>query len=254
MLKEYSLEVFKDRHNHHQEILPGPEPIHMEIHFHTEVHLPSISDLEEEHYAKQYVRARRIPAHMHRYLFFAKDFKAFVESLGIEREGLHDNDHRLVIPFFDEEKRLVMVQGRALGESKLRYIAISIIPGFKFFGMDRVNRDERVYVLEGPIDAMMIPNAIATGDSDLTRVGILGLKDTVLVYDNEPRNKEIIRQMEEAIDMGFRICIWPEKVTEKDINEMVIKHFFVDTVVKTIDNNTHEGLRAKLELTKWRKI
>ena len=145
-----------------------------------------------------------------------------------------------------------MVQGRSLTGSELRYITISIVPGFKFYGVDRLDKTKKVYVFEGPIDSMVVENAIATGDSDFTRVGVLGLKDVTLVFDNEPRNKEIVKQIEKAIDMGFNICLFPESIKEKDINQMVMRDYYMD-LPKLINENTFSGLRAKLEFSKWRK-
>ena len=94
--------------------------------FKTKIDLPNITNLPDEHFAKQYVLSRKIPDKHHSDLYFASDFKAFVESLNIEKDGLKENDPRLVIPFFDEEKNLISFQGRALGESKLRYITVKV--------------------------------------------------------------------------------------------------------------------------------
>ena len=31
------------------------------------------------------------------------------------------------------------------------------------------------------------------------------------VYDNEPRSKEILKKIEEVIDLGWSVCIWDDK-------------------------------------------
>ena len=147
---------------------------------------------------------------------FAADFKKFVEvDLKIEKDGLKEDDPRLVIPFFNEEKTLVSFQGRALGESKLRYITVKLDENnHKVFGLDRVvldDEEKEVYVTEGPIDSMFLENAVATADSNLKSADrVINKTKLVLVFDNEPRNKDICRMMEQAIEEHYKIVIWPE--------------------------------------------
>ena len=167
----------------------------------------------------------------------------------------------MVIPFYDEEKNLVAFQGRALGESKLRYITVKIDKdNHKVFGMDRVSvdmddEDKMVYVTEGPIDSLFLDNAIATADANLrTAAKHIDKSKLVLIYDNEPRNKDICRQMEQAIEEHFNIVIWPEMIQEKDINEMILSGFSPDEIQDIISKNTYQNLRAKIEFVNWKKV
>ena len=121
LVKEYALERYKNgeqgRDNY---VKPTFEELKTETpKFKKSLDIPSVNSLPEEHYAKVYVESRRIPERFHSDLYFAEDFKSFVESLEIEKEGLKEDDPRLIIPFYDEDKNLVAFQGRALGESKL---------------------------------------------------------------------------------------------------------------------------------------
>ena len=82
------------------------------------------------------------------------------------------------------------------------------------------------------------------------------IKDNaILVYDNEPRNKEIIKKIEEVIDLGYRVCIWNDKrITEyKDINDMIMSGLSESEVVDIINSNTVYGLSAKLQLMEYKK-
>lgn len=217
--------------------------------------LDSIDSLPDSHYAKVYVNGRKIPQERHKELYYAPDFKLFVESLGIEKEKLAEEDARLIIPFYNENKELIAFQGRALGVSKMRYITITVVEDIpKFYGLDRIDRNKKVYVVEGPIDSMFIPNAIATADSDLTRAGMLGIPNVTLVYDNEPRNREIVKQIEHAIDLGYNVTLLPENIKEKDINEQILNGISPDEMLAMIDNFTFSNLRAKLEFSNWKKI
>ena len=189
-------------------------------------------------------------------LYFAPDFKRFVETLGIEKESLHKDDTRLVIPFYDSKKNLIAIQGRALGKSELRYITIKLNDDFdKVFGLDRINQDEMIYVVEGPIDSMFLQNAVATADANLESITKLFDKSKVtLVFDNEPRNKQIVEKINLAIDNHFNVVIWPEFIDSKDINEMVLDGFSPDEIQDIISKNTFVNLRAKMEFVNWKKV
>lgn len=259
LLKEYALERYKNgedgKANYEKpefEELKGKPVFKIQ----TKINLPSIAELPENHYAKEYVLTRKIPEKFHDILFFAEDFKSFVESLQIEKDGLKENDPRLVIPFYNQEKELVSFQGRSLGESKLRYITVKLDENnHKVFGLDRIDLNEDVYVTEGPIDSMFLDNAIATADANLKSADkVVDKSKIVLVFDNEPRNKDICRQMEIAIDQHYRIVIWPEMVEEKDINEMILSGFTSEELQDIMKYNTFQNLRAKMEFINWKKV
>lgn len=258
LLKEYQLERYKNGETGNNNY-PKPEFEEFKIDkpiFKKALELPSIESLPEEHFAKVYVQQRRIPETFFTQLYYAEDFASFIQSLGIEKEGLHKDDKRLVIPFYNAEKELMAVQGRSLGESKLRYITLKLHDeNKKVYGLDRANTEEMIYVVEGPIDSMFVPNAIATADSNLETIGdILDKSKFTLVFDNEPRNKEIVKKIEHAIDNHFNVVIWPEFIEEKDINDMVINNnFSPDEIQDIIDKNTYVNLRAKMEFVNWKK-
>ena len=263
LLKEYTLERYKNgetgTHNY-----PKPEFEEFKTEtpkFKKALELPTIESLPEAHFAKNYVQQRRIPENFSSQLYYAEDFAAFIHGLGIEKEGLHKNDKRLVIPFYNKEKELVAIQGRSLGESKLRYITLKLHDdNKKIYGLDRLDLDptdeeQKIYVFEGPIDSMFITNAVATADSNLESItDTLDKSKVVLVFDNEPRNKEIVSKLEHAIDNHFNVVIWPEIIQEKDVNDMVLSGFSPDEIEDFISKNTFVNLRAKMEFVNWKKV
>jgi len=258
LLQEYQLERYKNGETGNNNY---PKPDFEEYKqetpkFKKSLELPSIDSLPEAHYAKMYVQQRRIPETFWSQLYYAEDFAAFIQNLGIENAGLKEKDNRLVIPFYDKEKNLVAVQGRALGESKLRYITLKLHDdNKKIYGLDRIDEDKLVYVVEGPIDSMFLENAVATADSNLESItNVLDKSKVALVFDNEPRNKEIVAKMEHAIDNHFNVVIWPPMIEKKDINDMVLDGFSPDEIQDIIDNNTFVNLRAKMEFVNWKKV
>lgn len=258
LLKEYQLERYKDGNNNKTDHkAPTFEEFKTKPVFKKALSIPSIESLPEEHYAKTYVRSRKIPEHFYSTLYFAEDFKKFVQDLQIPKDGLQDNDPRLVIPFYDEDKNLIAFQGRALGESKLRYITVKMNDdGYKVFGLDRIDKEKRIYVTEGPIDSMFVDNAVATADANLPAITrIFDKTQVVLIFDNEPRNKDIVKKMEECIEDHYQVVIWPPMMESyKDINDMILDGFTEDEIQDIIDNNTFVNLRAKIEFMNWNKI
>jgi transcription elongation factor Elf1 len=222
--------------------------------------LKKVSQLSPDHRVKKLVDARKIPTPFHAKLFSCPNFKQFTNKLvpnKFDEESIARDETRLLIPFFDKEKRLHAYQGRALGNSKVKYITIILddsVP--KVYGLDSVNFDKTTYVFEGPIDSMFIPNSIATAGGDLvSAIGTFNDKQNmVIVYDNEPRSRETIKKLDKAIMQGYNVVIWPENLDHKDVNDMVLAGMSSEFITHIMKTNTYRDLAAKLALTKWSKI
>lgn len=255
LLKEYSVERFR-QDQPEPETSPLVEFTDSKPTFKKSLKLKTIAELSDSHLARKYCLDRKIPEESFHNLYYAPDFKKFVNDLGIEKEKLVENDKRLVIPFFDKDKNLVALQGRTLTNSGMRYITVKMSDeNAKFFGIDKINEKEKIYVVEGPIDSLFLNNAIATADSNLVRAGdVLDKKNIVLVFDNEPRNKEIVKVLDKAIENHYNVVIWPEMIESKDINDMILEGFSVDEIKDIIEKNTFVNLRAKMEFINWKKV
>lgn len=252
LIREYSLERYKQgetgNHNYTKPTFDIPKPV-----FKEKIDLESISSLPEEHFAKVYVINRKIPKDRWSELYYAPDFAKFVASYGIDKE-LKNNDPRLVIPFYDKDKNLFAFQGRALSESKLKYITLKLNDDVeKFYGLDRVDLNKKIYVVEGPIDSMFLDNCIATADSNLAVASEIS-KNIVLINDNERRNKEIVKQIGHNIKSGYSVCLWPDTIELKDINDMILFGLTKEQILSIIDEHTYSGLRAEVEFNNWRKV
>lgn len=251
--EQYTLENYKNSPvtlGNTESILVKTKPI-----FNASLDLPSIASLPDDHFAKEYVRNRKIPESAYPQIYFSSNYKAFVESFGIDKD-IYENDIRLVIPFHDKEGNLTGFQGRTLTDSKIRYITIKLVEdGARIFNINRITEDSPIYVFEGPIDSMFIKNSVAVASSALhTAADFLDKSKLVLVYDNEPRNKEIVKQIEHAIDNHFNVVIWPEMIQEKDVNDMILGGFDNDEICDIMEKHTFLNLRAKLEFCNWKKV
>ena len=222
------------------------------------IDLPSIESLDITHAAKGYVKDRRIPKECWSELYYAEDFELFVKEILPDYDKKLYAEPRLVIPFYDEKNILLGFQGRALVNSKVKYITIKLSDdNTKVYGLNKLDKSKKIYVVEGPIDSLFLQNSLATMDASLYNVvSSVGNLNYTFIYDNEPRNKDVAKHMQKTIDLGKDICVWPKLVEScKDINEMVIKRGYSPSILQgIIDNHTYNGLRAKLEFENWRKI
>ena len=120
----------------------------------------------------------------------------------------------------------------------------------KIYGLDTIRGGTPVYITEGPFDSTFLRNSIAMCGSD-GDVRKWGVSTPTWVYDNEPRNREIVRRIEDTINRGEKVVIWPNNIDEKDINDMVLAGHDVQSVV---ESNTYSGLQAQLKFNTWKKI
>ncbi len=210
--------------------------------------------LEPKNPAKRYLKERQVPLER---MFYTDDFAQFVKTYFPNVDKQLYKEARIVIPFFNRDGFLIGVQGRAIGPSKIKYITIKVddnVP--KIFGWDRLDPLQTVYVVEGPIDSLFLTNSVATMDAALyTAPSVIGLdKDYVFVYDNEPRNKQIVSNMRKTIEMNRKVCVWPDTIQYKDINEMVMGGMHPSEIQHIIDRNTYEGLMATMKMNQWEKL
>jgi transcription elongation factor Elf1 len=215
--------------------------------------IKKIVDLTDNHPARQYLDSRKI-INQER-IYYTENFAALVEDLFQEEYSLR-KEPRIVFPIFSRSGNLIGLQGRALGNSNLRYITVKNKTNEELiFGLETIDFNKKIYVVEGPIDSLFLPNCVAAIGSNLEKVkSIFSEYNVTYIFDNEPRNKQIIALMRKAIDHGFSICIWNEKNQAKDINDMILSGLTENEILAEIENRTYSGLEAKLRLASWAKV
>jgi transcription elongation factor Elf1 len=215
-----------------------------------------LDSLPLDHPAVKYVLKRKIPSRFLSLLYYAPRFKAYVNWVvpGKFRD-LQDEHPRLIIPYFNRHGKCFAFQGRAFGKEDPKYYTIKVDDTEeKVFGLDRVNFAKRIFITEGPLDSLFIPNAIAVSGSSFTTPTIESLKtNCTVIYDNEPRSKELTNLIKKTIDAGFSVCMWPEVIVEKDINEMILAGRTSEEILEIIKQNTYTGVEAQLRFASWRK-
>ena len=192
-------------------------------------------------------------------LYLCLKFKKWVNSFYPDKfESLENDEPRLLIPLFDEDGVMFGVQGRAFKKDSVKYITIMLKEEMgRWYGLDTLNKNATAYCVEGPIDSLFLENGIASCGGDIvSELALLNMskEDIVVVYDNEPRSKDTVKKIEKAIEHEYPVCIWPDSVVEKDINDMVLVGYTPRTIRNMINDNTFTGLAATLRLSQWKKI
>ena len=242
--KQYVFERFKEGTTGRATVVEEPK-FHFEApKFKKKINLPKAS---ENPSADGYLTARKLDSTQ---FYYAEQFKKFVNTLKPTFDDARYDEERIIIPLY-YEKNLIGLQGRSLGPSKVKYITVMINDDApKIYGLDNIRTDAPVYVTEGPFDSTFIRNSVAMcgADADVDRWGV---SNRVWIYDNEPRNREIVNRISKTINSSESIVIFPSYIEEKDINDMVMAGHDVQNLVEC---NTYSGLEAKLKFNTWKKI
>ena len=217
--------------------------------------IKKVSSLDFYHPVKKYIDKRRIPANQQYKLYYAPKFEVWTNSLIPNKLPEKYVKPRLVLPFIDKKGNVFGYQGRAFDKESIRYITIMLDEDMpKIFGLNTVDFSKKYYVLEGPIDSLFLNNAVAMAGADGNASGLENVDNAIFVFDNEPRNKEIVTRMEKCLDRGYKVCIWPSNMLDKDVNDMILSDVKPVDVQMIIDMNSYTGLEGKLKLSEWRRI
>ena len=248
---QYVMEKFKDGRTGKGTTVPNPKfnfkaPVFRK----NGINLEKISDLNTSHPAREYLEKRGIKDLD--YFYYCPKFKAWTNEQKKTFDNLRQDSPRIIIPFRDKDGRLFGYQGRSLAPTaKMRYITIMLDEDKpKIFGQDRIDYDEPIYIVEGPFDSTFIQNSVAMAGSDVD-IRTFGWRNYIWVYDNEPRNREIVNRISKSIDRGDKVVIWPKNIQEKDINDMSLAGHDVQ---KVVESHVYQKLEANLKINDWKKV
>jgi transcription elongation factor Elf1 len=218
-----------------------------------------LSRLPSGHFCLEYATKRQIPHKFYDKLLFTAEYERFITTLVPNHGKKILNDARLVIPFYDKYNELIAVSGRALetSDKTLRYVTIRTNDSEDklIYGMDRVDLSKPVKIVEGPIDSLFLDNCVASGDANLVQIAkLIDAEKKVLIYDNQNRNKEVCKLMQDAIKLDYNVVIWPSSIEQKDINEMIMAGFSSGEIEEIISSNTFKSIEAQLKFNFWKKV
>ena len=243
--KQYTLEKFKEGHTGRSFVVDEPEFTFKKPVFKKKLNLPKAS---ENPVANNYLVKRKLNPEK---FYYTDKFKEWSNTQKQTFDSTYRDEPRIIIPMYDTEKNLIGFQGRSLTPNSVKYITVMLDEEApKIYGLETINSELPIYVVEGPFDSTFIDNSVALCGSD-GDLGYFKGSDTILVYDNEPRNREIVGRIERCIDRNQKVVIWPSSIVEKDINDMVLSGHDVMSMIKL---NTYSGLEAKVKFNSWKKV
>ena len=243
--KQYTMEKFKEGFTGRNFVVDEPKLEFTKPIFRKKIDLPRASEVPV---ARNYLEKRNLDASQ---FYFAAKFKEWTNTQKHTFDTIGRDESRIIIPMYDTDKNLIGFQGRSLGPNSVKYITVMLQDEApKLFGLDKIDDTKPIYITEGPFDSTFLENSVAMCGSDLD-IGSFGWSSYIWVFDNEPRNREIIERINKTIDRGDQIVIWPSNIHEKDINDMVLSGHNVKSIV---ESNTYSSLQAKIKFNIWKKV
>lgn len=215
-----------------------------------------LDKLPDDHIAVTFCKGRKIPEDKFRQLYFIDNIKKVENISDKMRDRIQTEEPRLVIPLFDSELQLAGITCRALGNETLRYITVKIKSDeLLVFGRENLNPSNHIYVTEGPIDSLFLPNSIAVIGTGFNKLEHLQYSKDIMtiIVDNQPRNKEVCKVIEKLIDQNYNVVIWPQSLKEKDINDIIKAGKTPAAVKAMIDKHTFRGLQARANFYAWKR-
>ena len=218
--------------------------------------LDRVDTLPEDHIAVQFCKKRKIPESKYSRLYFIDNMKNIEQLSDKMKDKIKTSESRLVIPFYDETLQLTGMTCRALDNNSLRYITVKIKSDeLLVFGRESLNTEKDIYVTEGPIDSLFLDNSIAVSGTGFNKLELLPYsKDSmIIIVDNQPRNVEVCKVIENLVNKNYRIVIWPQSLKEKDINDIILNGKSISAVKSLIDKNVCRGLQARANFLAWKR-
>ena len=243
--KQYTMEKFKEGHTGKNFVVDEPKFDFKKPTFKKQLDLPRASEVP---IAKEYLKNRGLDPTR---FYYASKFKKWVNTQKKTFDNIRKDDGRIIIPMYDKDHKLIGFQGRSLVPNSVKYITIMINDDApKIYGLDKIDETKPIYIIEGPFDSTLVENAVAMCGSDLD-VRTFGWSNYIWVFDNEPRNREIVERNNKAIDRGDKVVIWPSQIVEKDINDMILSGH---DIMSILESNIYSNLEAKIKFNNWKKV
>lgn len=219
--------------------------------------LKAVTDLRKNHPARVIIENRMIPGDILKDTYYAPRFFKWTRehSNKFANPAMDSSDHsRWIIPWYAEDGSIIGYQARAFGVESPKYYTMMLDKSApKVYGLERVDWSKRVYVLEGPIDSMMVENGIAVGDGALHRFKTDRAPVTYVV-DCENRNPHVLDEYRKLIKADRELVMWTPEWTFKDLNEARCAGWSRLDIKKYLDDNTKSGWSALLQLNAWAKV
>ena len=216
--------------------------------------LKKFSEMDEEHPAVKFLLKRMLPRVSWNDIYFCPKFFEFTNRYVPNKFPSLMGDHpRMVIPFRTKDGNIFAFQGERLAKNHKSTLPLSWIKNIqRFLVMTGWTLLALFMSWKHSIDSLFVENCVAVAQSDLR---LPQYKDkAVLVPDNEPRNRQVCKQIEQCIQDGYSVVLWPHGTEEKDINDMILlERLLARFVILYIVTPTRD-YKAQTVFNSWKRI
>lgn len=156
--------------------------------------------------------------------------------------SLTDNVHknRLVIPFYDDNDKIIYYQSRTILENeeifKPRYIS-KIGAEKSIFNLNLVDRDsEFIFIFEGPLNSCFMKNGVAVGGIQENSYQLFNgyqeeqinkypFHKRIWILDSQWKDRAAFNKTKKLLELKERVFMWPKEIGKicKDFNDITMK-------------------------------
>jgi len=206
----------------------------------------------------RWIDRRKIPRKHYKLMYVAKNFYKWASRYKPEFKESKDDSPRLVLPYFDLHGRVIGFTARTFAPKvEPRYIHLRLDKDIDFvYGTERIDPSKKIYVCEGQIDSFFVDNCVAVGGANYSTPFMNSIKSNcVIIPDSDwKRNSQVAKQLKKAIVAGFSVCMLPDNISGKDLNDIVKAGLTIEELKTIIDRHTYTGLTAQLEFAMNKKF
>ena len=220
---------------------------------------------------QRYLLQRKIPLMRYDNFYLAKNFfninqqiKTLMNEKGKVFEPQNLDDKRLVWMFKNRTNEIIALQGRKLEKGEPRYMISKFGGNDRIIGnLENIDINNTVYVTEGYIDSLFLPNAVSLQGLHMPSIIYLlkelKVKELIIVFDNENNNEQIQMNIKTLAELSFKyenlkVCLFPKELRAigKDINDYIVKgNYSTDMILHTINNNSFTRSTLKVRGILW---
>ena len=215
-----------------------------------------LSQLGDDHIAVVYMRNRKVPEDCMRRVFWTDHFDEIGNDgfFGGKYQSKKLRTSGIVFKLYTQDLKLCGFQLRSIDPDipkQYRFQTLTKEKTDGFYGLDCLNKNAPGYVVEGCTDSLFLPNCVAVLNSRLSRFELPG---ATYLNDNEPRNPQVVSQVEKCVRLGYNVCLLPQKYHGQDVNDLY-KTLGCDqkALVELIKQYTFRGLQARIEFARWKR-
>ncbi len=212
------------------------------------------SELARTNPARAYLERRQLPDDKINLFYLATKFFKWASQYEPSFKRFKEDHPRLILPAYDENKKVLGFSCRAFGKEDPKYIQIRLDKTSEYvYGLDTIDKTKPIIVVEGQIDSLFLDNCVAVGSANYNVDFVLS-NNVIIVPDNDfRRNIQVCNQLKNIVKKGKTICLLPGHF-KKDINDIIKKDKITkQQLMEYILTHQKSGAEALLEIALEKK-